>query len=85
MPDAGQAIQGLLAQDFLQCPDLAKRPPPADLAAFDHGHPGGIIAAVFEPPQGLDQALLDGRLADDADDAAHGLILPSGVPSRRAR
>ena len=81
---ARQAVEGLLAQDLLQRTDLSAGPPPADLAALHHGHAGGVIAAVFEPPQGLDQAFLDGRLADDADDAAHGLVLSSGVPSRPA-
>ena len=83
--DTGQAIEGLFAQDVLEGPDLAAGPPPSDLAVRDHGHPGGIVAAVFEPPQGLDQARLDGCLPDNTDDAAHGLVLSSGVPSRRAR
>ena len=80
----GQAVEGLVPQDILKGPDLPPGPATINPAIGDHGHARGIIAAIFEPPQGLDQPLLDGRLADDADDAAHGLVLSSGVPFRLA-
>ena len=44
-------------------------------AAVERGDARGIVAAVLQPLQALDQTRRGGRAAHDADDAAHGLNL----------
>jgi len=68
-PDrAGQRIGGKLARQIDQFPRGA--------ATIDHpvvngGDPGGIIAAIFQPPQPVEQSLRHVFLAQNAYDAAH--------------
>jgi len=71
MADAGETGQRLCAQGVLQGADLAGRAAPVQPASLDGRHARRIIAAVFQPPQAVDQPLRDRGLADDANDAAH--------------
>ncbi|CAG4912269.1 hypothetical protein R69919_03980 [Paraburkholderia gardini] len=41
------------------------------LAAREHGHAAGIVAAIFEAPQSFDQNRDDVTLRNRADNAAH--------------
>ena len=41
---------------------------------FQRGDAGGIIAAIFEPLQRVDETVRHLFAADDADDSAHGLV-----------
>ncbi len=50
----------------------AARAPQA--AALVHRDAAGVVAAVFEPLQALDQDRNDVARADRADDAAHGMV-----------
>jgi hypothetical protein len=43
----------------------------AAVLGVEHGEPGGVVAAVFEPLQALEQDGRDGPLGDGADDATH--------------
>ena len=63
--------QGPIGQHRFQGCDLALRPAPLNLAADHPGHAGRIIAAVFQPLEGIEQPGLDRDIPDDADDAAH--------------
>ncbi len=69
--DTGLAWQGGLAQLFFQGADLAGRAPPAQLAVMNHADAGGIIAAIFQATQAVDQPVGDGAYAHNSDDAAH--------------
>ncbi|MNI62711.1 hypothetical protein D3C73_1180420 [compost metagenome] len=58
-------------QDGLQLADLALGATALDAPAVLHGDAGGIIAAILQPLQAVDQARDDGAGSGDADDAAH--------------
>jgi len=76
--DAGgalQAVVGHLRQQLgharrAACAPQAARGLPAQ-AGLVHGHAAGVVAAVFEPLQALDQDGNDVARGDRADDAAH--------------
>ena len=61
----------------------------AAVGAIEHGDAGGVVAAVFEPLQALDQYWTTSRSAIDADDSAHGqeLLLENArsLPGRIGR
>src|SRR5690606_30427206 len=70
--DTHHRVQRLGLEHGLEVAQLAGRAAPLDAAAVDvAGDPGRVVAPVFEAFQALDQAALDGRPAQDADDAAH--------------
>ena len=46
------------------------------MAVLDGGDAGGIVAAIFEPLQRVDQLFGDRPFAEDANDAAHRPLLP---------
>ena len=48
------------------------------------GHPGAVVAAIFQPAQPLEQDRLRFPGADVADDAAHdGILADVGRPAGR--
>ena len=69
MPCSGSAAE--LAREIVE---LALRPPPLELAVIDRADAGGIIAAIFEPLEPVEQPLRDVAFADDPDNPAHGLL-----------
>ena len=71
MADADRGLHRVLGQDGLQIADLALAAAAFDMAVDHGGDPGGIIAAVFQPLQAVDQTGNDGAVSRDADDAAH--------------
>ena len=82
---AGDFLPGHhLAQAFVNLPlaldDL-------QVALAQHGHPRAVIAAVFQPPQCLQEDGAGLALANISDDAAHGSVLlnpqnhPTGKPN----
>ena len=71
--DAGPGVQRVLLQHRLQFAQLARRPAALELAVDHRRHPGGVVAAVLQPLQALDQPGHNLGPADDADDAAHGV------------
>ncbi|MNE37016.1 hypothetical protein D3C80_1308540 [compost metagenome] len=81
--DADGPGQGFGGQDGLQFADLALGAAALDAAVDDGGDAGGIIAAVFQPLQAVDQTGNDGACARDADDAAH--MVCSGEGAGRSR
>src|SRR6185312_10524825 len=54
---------------------LARAPPKLDRPLAHDRHAGGVVAAVFETAQAVDQDRKHLLLADVADDAAHGKYL----------
>ena len=55
MGNARVAAQRSPFQRVPQRPDLAEPTQPAQLAAIDHGQPGGVVSPVLQPPQPLDE------------------------------
>ncbi len=82
--DADRAVHRLAFEPGGEVGELALGAAPLD-AAVDQGRdPGRIVAAIFEPPQPLDQLGRDRRLRDDADDAAHQPFFPASAVARSA-
>ncbi|MNT56625.1 hypothetical protein D3C72_1939390 [compost metagenome] len=81
--DADGPAQGLDGQDGFQLADLALGAAAFDAAVNHGGDAGGIIAAILQPLQAVDQAGNDGACARDADDAAH--MVCSGEGAGRSR
>ena len=67
------AVERLQADDFFQIAQLAFGATNLQSVAIaSHRDSGGIIAAIFQPPQSFDDDRNDTLLADVADNAAHG-------------
>ena len=75
--DAGMALQRMIGEAQLQVLELALGAPAIQVAVFDGGHAGGIIAAIFQAPQGLDEVARYRLLPKDANDPTHASISPS--------
>jgi hypothetical protein len=74
MADAGVAGERMALKHVLEIAQLAFGAPAAELTVFHGGDARGIITAIFETLQRVDQLLSNGCLAEDANDAAHGLL-----------
>jgi hypothetical protein len=84
--DAGRALQataGHLLQQLRHARGAARTLQaagrPAAQAGLVHGHAAGIVAAVFEPLQALDEKGNDVARGNRADDAAHGWLRSDGI------
>ena len=64
-------------QPLFEVLQLALGAPARQLAAFQGGDAGGIIAAVFEALERIDQMHRDRLAAEYADNSAHGAAVPS--------
>ncbi len=71
MADADPAGQGVLLQAVGQFGQLALGAAALDMAVHEGGDPGGVITAIFEPLQPLDDQGSDVPFRDDSDDPAH--------------
>jgi len=80
--DTDQALQRLTVQPRLEIAELALGAPPRQRAMLERGDAGGIIAAVFEALERIDQLARDWRAPDNSDDPAHR---PDGPFMRRWR
>ncbi len=76
MADADIAGERLLRQALFQRRELAFGAAAAERAVIERGDAGGVVAAVFEAFERLDQVARDRLTSDDSDDPAH----PSGWP-----
>ncbi len=79
MADAGGAAQRLRGKQGLQIAQLALGAAAGELALFERRDAGGIIAAIFEPFQRVDQRVDDRLFSQNPDDSAHGLSRPSAI------
>ena len=66
---------GVVGNDVLEIGELAGAAPQSMRRAVDDRHARGVVAAIFEPPQSLDEDGDDGLVADVSDDAAHRMML----------
>ena len=81
MADAGRAVQRRSLQQLFEIAQLAFGATPAELPVLDGGDARGIIAAIFEAFQRVDELLGDRPFAEDANDAAHRPLLPRTLAS----
>ena len=75
--EAGVALQGMVGEPQLQVLELALGAPAVEMAVLDGGDAGRVVAAIFEPPQRVDEIAGDRLLSKNADDAAHASFLAS--------
>ena len=68
-------------RQLFEIAQLALGATPPELPVLDGGDARGIIAAIFEALQRVDQLLGDRPFAEDANDAAHRPLLPRALAS----
>ena len=87
MRDTRRARRRIARQLDDQVAELTGSAPADELAAVDRADPGAVIAAVFHPPQAVDQTIRHLFPADDTDDAAHAyaIFLFRWLPAREDR
>ncbi len=71
MADAGLAHERRILEARLEIAQFAFGAPPVERAVRHRGDAGGIVAAIFEPLQRVDQLLRNRSPAKDSDDATH--------------
>src|SRR4051794_17487133 len=71
MRDAGRSMQRMLGQLARQLVELALRPAPLELVRIDRADARGVIAAIFEPLEPVEQPLRDVGRSDNPDNPAH--------------
>jgi hypothetical protein len=74
--DAGHAVEAGLLLQRVQVLHLALGAQALDSVRGEHGDAGGVVATVFQRLQAFDEVPDDGPLGADADDSAHGSLLP---------
>ena len=79
MADAGVTQQRLTLEPFLEIAQLAFGAPPAEMAVLDGGDARGIVAAIFQTLQRVDQLFGNRSFAEDTNDAAHRPLLPRAL------
>ena len=72
--DADRAAKRRRGEFRLQVPELAFGAPPLQPAVLESRHAGGIIAAVFEPLQRVDDGACDGPRPENPDNSTHPTI-----------
>ena len=75
--DAGVTVERRIVQPLLEILQLALGAPPVELVAFQRRDACGIVAAIFQPLEGIDQLLRDGSAPQNADNAAHADLSPN--------
>src|SRR5207245_5704395 len=71
VPDAERPLEAREAQGFLQVAELACAPHDLESAAVHDRYAGGIIAAVFEAAEAVQEDRADLLVSDVPDDPAH--------------
>ena len=70
--DAVDAVERRGADRFFEIAQLAGRAADIELAVFaDHGDPGGIVAAIFQAAQAVEDQRHNALWADVSDNSAH--------------
>src|SRR6516225_9879474 len=74
--DAGRARERIRLEQRVEIAELALGAAALDRAVPQGGDASGIVAAVLEPPERVQEARRHLAPPDDADDAAHGAAQP---------
>ena len=75
--DAGGAGQRLATEPRLQIDQLAFGAPAREMAVLDRCDAGGIVTAIFQTLQRIQQLAGDGVAPEYSDNAAHGFLEPT--------
>jgi hypothetical protein len=75
VPDARRAGEGLLAERGIEVRELPDGAEDLDAAPVVNGEPGGVVPAVLEATEPLDQQGGALRYSDVTNDSAHGSYL----------
>src|SRR5436190_53254 len=71
VPDSDAAFERLVGKPRFKIAQLTLGAAPSDLAALQRGHPGGVIAAVFEPLERIHKQGCDRLTSENAHNSAH--------------
>jgi hypothetical protein len=71
MPDADHAFERLARKPRFEVAQLALGAPARELAPLQRGHSRGVVAAIFEPLEGVDQQGCNRLTSQNAYNAAH--------------
>src|SRR5581483_11808382 len=74
--DAARAVERLALQSRFEIAQLAFRAPAREMATFERGDAGRVIAAVFEPLERVDELCRHRLASENADNAAHAAVAP---------
>src|SRR5712692_8194972 len=75
VPDSVGALDGRLAHSFFQVVQLARSAADFDIPVrANHRHTGGVITAVFQAPQAVEDKRNHLLGADVANNSAHDLV-----------
>ena len=74
------AVEGLVVKLVLEFAQLAFGAPTLHPSPGERGDTGGIVAAIFEPLERINDTFRHGFPADNADDATH-VVNPLGIPA----
>ena len=83
--DADRALQRLGLQSVEEIDQLALGAPAGQPAVLQRRDAGGIVAAVLQPFQRVDEAIRHRLAADDPDDSTHAMVLVLVRPARGRR
>jgi len=83
--DAGRAGKRRTFQHRFQLAELALGAAAVDVAVHQGGNPGAVVAAIFQPPQRIQQHRRRRPRPDHAHDPAPGLAPPLPGPTTRAQ
>ena len=72
MRDPDLSRRGTVLQFLDQIGELAFGAAAHEIAVMDGADPRAVIAAIFHPPEAVDEPIRDRAAADDTDDSAHG-------------
>ncbi len=80
MAEARAALQGMVGKPQLQVLELALGAAPIEMAVLDGGNARGVVAAILEPAQRVDDLARHRLLPENADDATHVLASEPAAP-----
>src|SRR5690348_13212312 len=75
------AFQRLPGEAQFEVLELALGPPARQPPALERGNAGGVIAAIFEPLEGIDHLAGDRLVPENSDDSAHRAWMSFASPS----
>ena len=76
MTDPDRALERIAVELGLKVAQLALGAPPRQAAAFERRDTCGVVAAIFEAPERIDELYRDRLTAEDADNSTHPARFP---------
>ena len=85
MADPDGAGERTIVEPLLEILQLSFGPPAREASALQRRDPSGIVAAIFEALERIDDLACDRLAAQNSDDPAHRISLPPGRAPWRFR